>query len=96
MCGANGCWEAYVSNIATLSRYFGRDLSKTAPELLLAGAGSEGPNYQDFDAIYGGPDRALSIKLRLQCQLTRRLAGVERAHAAAPDKTPDWWKPSGN
>jgi predicted NBD/HSP70 family sugar kinase len=28
MCGATGCWEAYVSNIATLSRYFGRELSK--------------------------------------------------------------------
>lgn len=26
-CGATGCWEAYISNIATLSRYFGRDLS---------------------------------------------------------------------
>jgi N-acetylglucosamine repressor len=25
-CGATGCWEAYVSNTATLSRYFGRDL----------------------------------------------------------------------
>ena len=25
-CGATGCWEAYVSNVATLSRYFGRDL----------------------------------------------------------------------
>lgn len=24
-CGATGCWEAYVSNLATLSRYFGRD-----------------------------------------------------------------------
>lgn len=23
-CGATGCWEAYVSNLATLSRYFGR------------------------------------------------------------------------
>jgi N-acetylglucosamine repressor len=23
-CGANGCWEAYVSNLATLARYFGR------------------------------------------------------------------------
>jgi len=23
-CGANGCWEAYVSNPATLARYFGR------------------------------------------------------------------------
>jgi N-acetylglucosamine repressor len=25
-CGATGCWEAYVSNLATLSRYCGRDL----------------------------------------------------------------------
>jgi len=24
-CGAKGCWEAYVSNVATLSRYFGRE-----------------------------------------------------------------------
>ena len=30
-CGATGCWEAYVSNIATLSRYFGRDLSESGP-----------------------------------------------------------------
>ena len=25
-CGATGCWEVYVSNPATLSRYFGRDV----------------------------------------------------------------------
>lgn len=30
-CGANGCWEAYISNIATLSRYFGRNLSERTP-----------------------------------------------------------------
>ena len=30
-CGATGCWEAYVSNIATLSRYFGHDLSEPKP-----------------------------------------------------------------
>ena len=30
-CGATGCWEAYVSNIATLSRYFGRDMSEPGP-----------------------------------------------------------------
>ena len=30
-CGATGCWEAYVSNIATLSRYFGRDLADPGP-----------------------------------------------------------------
>ncbi len=25
-CGATGCWEVFISNLATLSRYFGRDL----------------------------------------------------------------------
>jgi predicted NBD/HSP70 family sugar kinase len=30
-CGANGCLEAYVSNLATLSRYFGRELSPRKP-----------------------------------------------------------------
>lgn len=30
-CGATGCWEAYVSNLATLSRYFGHDLSEPRP-----------------------------------------------------------------
>jgi N-acetylglucosamine repressor len=30
-CGAAGCWEAYVSNLATLSRYFGKSLSRGRP-----------------------------------------------------------------
>ena len=30
-CGAAGCWEAYVSNLATLSRYFGREISPRKP-----------------------------------------------------------------
>ena len=30
-CGATGCWEAYVSNLATLSRYFGRELLGGGP-----------------------------------------------------------------
>ena len=30
-CGATGCWEAYISNLATLSRYFGRNLMETKP-----------------------------------------------------------------
>ncbi len=29
-CGANGCWEAYVSNRATLARYFGRPAASSA------------------------------------------------------------------
>jgi predicted NBD/HSP70 family sugar kinase len=31
-CGRSGCWQAYVSNLATLSRYFGRDLRLLAPD----------------------------------------------------------------
>ena len=31
MCGSSGCWEAYISNLATLSRYFGWNLSKLNP-----------------------------------------------------------------
>ena len=30
-CGAQGCWEAHVSNLATLSRYLGRDLDPGKP-----------------------------------------------------------------
>ena len=30
-CGATGCWEAYISNLATLSRYFGRNLQEAKP-----------------------------------------------------------------
>jgi predicted NBD/HSP70 family sugar kinase len=30
-CGSTGCWEAYVSNLATLSRYFGRNLNENGP-----------------------------------------------------------------
>ena len=29
-CGAIGCWEAYISNLATLTRYFGRAPHRTA------------------------------------------------------------------
>ncbi len=32
MCGLTGCWEAYISNLATLSRYSGRNLSKLSPK----------------------------------------------------------------
>jgi predicted NBD/HSP70 family sugar kinase len=33
-CGATGCWEAYVSNLATLSRYFGRKVSQRQPQAI--------------------------------------------------------------
>ena len=31
-CGSNGCWEAYISNPATLSRYFGREITARQPQ----------------------------------------------------------------
>jgi N-acetylglucosamine repressor len=31
-CGANGCWEVYISNPATLSRYFGRNVTNRQPQ----------------------------------------------------------------
>src|SRR5437016_6349779 len=34
MCGAKGCWEAYTSNLAIISRYFGWDLSELSPKVL--------------------------------------------------------------
>ncbi len=34
MCGAKGCWEAYSSNLAILSNYFGWNLSKLRPKAL--------------------------------------------------------------
>jgi predicted NBD/HSP70 family sugar kinase len=30
-CGATGCWEAYISNPATLARFFGRDATDPGP-----------------------------------------------------------------
>jgi predicted NBD/HSP70 family sugar kinase len=30
-CGASGCWEAHVSNLATVSRYLGRELDPVRP-----------------------------------------------------------------
>jgi N-acetylglucosamine repressor len=33
-CGSTGCWEAYVSNRATLARYFGREIETAGPARL--------------------------------------------------------------
>ena len=44
-CGATGCWESYVSNLATLSRYFGHDLSEPKPR------DSETANFSVEDLI---------------------------------------------
>lgn len=56
-CGANGCWEAYISNPATLSRYFGRKISQRQPQSL------ETAEFTIEDLISrarGGDSRALT------------------------------------
>jgi predicted NBD/HSP70 family sugar kinase len=71
MCGATGCWEAYVSNIATLARYFGRDLSKIVPKAVLE---ADGAAFTIGDLIA----RALSGDARARdcIQVTARYLGL--------------------
>src|SRR5260370_33822176 len=60
MCGARGCWEAYTSNLATLSRYFGLKLSKLSPKYLKQ---VERKSFTILDLIArarGGDGRALN------------------------------------
>jgi predicted NBD/HSP70 family sugar kinase len=39
LCGARGCLEAYTSNLATISRYLGREFSPSAARTLVATSG---------------------------------------------------------
>jgi N-acetylglucosamine repressor len=67
-CGARGCWEAYVSNIATLSRYFGREISPRKP------IPAEIASFTVDDLVArarGGDDKALSA-----LQSTARYLGL--------------------
>jgi N-acetylglucosamine repressor len=56
-CGANGCWEAYISNLATLSRYFGKNLLKRQPQPLETAEFTIGDLIA---AARGGESRALT------------------------------------
>jgi N-acetylglucosamine repressor len=56
-CGSTGCWEAYVSNLATLGRYFGRPVRP-------AGQGVRERQFTVEDLIVrarGGDARAMSV-----------------------------------
>jgi N-acetylglucosamine repressor len=73
MCGATGCWQAYASNIATLSRYFKRDLSKIKPQSLVTVSASSG-TFTIADLVNRarlGESRALDA-----IQLTGRYIGL--------------------
>jgi predicted NBD/HSP70 family sugar kinase len=63
MCGNNGCWEAYTSNLATLSRYFGWNLSKHSPKHL---KDAERSSFTVLDLIArarGGDSKAVAAVL---------------------------------
>ena len=65
-CGSNGCWEAYVSNRATLARYFGHE-----PEV--AGA-PEPPDFTIDNLIARA--RGSDLKARAALQATGKYLGI--------------------
>jgi len=71
MCGSSGCWEAYISNLATLSRYFGWNLSKLNPNDL---RDAEHSSFTVLDLVArarGGDAKALAA-----IQATARFLGL--------------------
>jgi N-acetylglucosamine repressor len=60
MCGARGCWEAYTSNLATLSRYFDRNLSKLNPKSKLNSDQSSFTILDLIDLARSGDSKAVS------------------------------------
>ncbi len=75
MCGNAGCWEAYVSNIATLSRYFGRDASRLEPKVALE---SDTGRLTVTDLI--AKARAGDTKAHTSIQATARYLGLGLAN----------------
>ena len=71
MCGSTGCWEAYISNLATLSRYFGWDLSKLSPNTL---RDAEESSFTVPDLIARA--RAGDAKAQAAIQATARFLGL--------------------
>jgi predicted NBD/HSP70 family sugar kinase len=71
MCGAAGCWEAYISNLATLSRYFGWDLSKLNPNSL---RNAENSSFTVLDLVARA--RVGDTKAITAIQTTARFLGL--------------------
>ncbi len=67
-CGATGCWEAYVSNRATLARYFGRSID-------VDGGASEEEQYFRIDDLIARA-RAGDVKAVAAIQATGRFLGL--------------------
>ena len=78
-CGATGCWEAYVSNLATLSRYFGRDLRERPMS-----ADAAALTVDDLIArARGGDGKAMAALLRPRATRPRPRLGGERHRSLA-------------
>ena len=71
MCGSAGCWEAYISNLATLSRYFGWNLSKLSPNSLRE---AEHSSFSVLDLVARA--RASDAKALAAIQATARFLGL--------------------
>jgi len=71
MCGASGCWEAYISNLATLSRYFGGNLSKLSPNGL---RDAEQSSFTVLDLV--ARTRGGDAKANAAIQATARFLGL--------------------
>jgi predicted NBD/HSP70 family sugar kinase len=63
MCGARGCWEAYISNLATLSRYFGWNLYKLSPNKLHDAKKGSSFGVPDLIARARGGDKKASAAI---------------------------------
>jgi predicted NBD/HSP70 family sugar kinase len=65
-CGSTGCWEAYVSNRATLSRYFSEEPDATAPV--------DGLSFTIDDLLARA--RGSDVKARAALEATGRYLGI--------------------
>ena len=67
-CGATGCWEAYISNRATVARYFGRQAESQEP----IPAAEHSFTVEDLIARARGGD----VRARAAIQTTGRYMGI--------------------
>ncbi len=67
-CGANGCWEAYISNRATLARYFGQPLHHDAT------TAAGGPQFTIDDLIARARGRDAQASAAIEA--TARYLGI--------------------
>jgi predicted NBD/HSP70 family sugar kinase len=77
LCGLHGCWEAYTSNLATLSRYLGLDLSSPDSRTRLRDSGFT--MYDLIERARSGDDEARLALEETAFYLGLGLAGIINA-----------------